>query len=197
MKDILLFISVILTVVSVIPYSRDILQGKTRPNIVSWITWFLLGLVATVAAVAAGEYKAAIFSSAAVMETSLIVVLGLRYGYVKYARFDVVCQVGVLVGLGLWWIFNSPALAVIAVVTIDLIGALPTVRHSWMRPYEETWISYAVCSFAAILALLALNTYNWVSLPYAIYIVLINALITLILLIRGHTIHPVNRSSGA
>lgn len=184
MKAFLLILSVLITVASVIPYIRDILKGTTRPNIASWITWTLLTLVATIAEFAAGEYVTAIFTSAAVVETLLVVLLGMKYGYAKYSKFDAICQMGALSGFVFWLLFNSPAAAVIAVVTIDLIGALPTVRHSWLKPDEETWLTFAMAGIGGLLAIFALTTYNWTSLTYAAYIVVINAVITFVIIHR-------------
>ncbi|MDP4000231.1 MAG: hypothetical protein Q8Q11_02255 [bacterium] len=184
MKDLFLIAAAIITVASVIPYARDILKGTTKPNIVSWLTWTILTAVATIAEFAAHEYTAALFTSSAVLETGLIVLLGLRYGYAQYSRFDAICQIGALSGFLLWWLFDSPALAVIAAVAIDFIGALPTVRHSWLKPGEETWSLYAMACIGGVLAIFALSSYNWTSLTYAVYIVFINFLIASVLILR-------------
>ena len=185
MKNLFLVVATLLTLVSVIPYIKDIIRGSTKPNIVSWITWTLLTGVATAAEIAAHEYVAAIFTGSAVLETGMIVVIGLKYGYVKYTFFDVACQVGAIVGLILWQLFNSPAIGVIASVSIDFIGALPTIRHSWKSPHEETWITYGLCAIGGVFAIAALSNYNWVSLPYAVYIVIIN--LTFVLILIGRT----------
>jgi len=58
------------------------------------------------------------------------------------------------------------------------------VRHAWVRPQEETSSSYALAGAGAVLALFALTTYNWVSLPYAVYIAVINATLVGVLLAR-------------
>lgn len=180
-KDIFLVTASVLTVGCVIPYIRDILRGTTKPNIVSWLTWTILTSIATVAEFADGEYRTAIFTSAAVIETALIVILGLRYGYAKWSKFDTICQIGAFSGFLFWWLFNSPAMAVISVVIIDLIGALPTIRHSWLKPKEETWSAYAIASLGGIFAIVSFSEYNWTSLTYAVYIVFINALLVIVL----------------
>ncbi len=185
MRTAFLVLAALITVIAVIPYARDILKGTTKPNIVSWITWTLLTGIATAAEIAAHEYVAAIFTSAAVIETALIVILGLRYGYVKYTLFDSVCQIGAIVGIILWQLFDSSAIGVMASVTIDFIGAFPTIRHSWKQPGEETWSTYALSGIGGVLAILALQAYNWVSLPYAVYIVLINAALASIIITRS------------
>ncbi|MDB5169817.1 MAG: hypothetical protein JWN82_213 [Candidatus Saccharibacteria bacterium] len=184
MQTFWLILATVVTVGSVIPYARDILKGSSRPNIVSWITWTLLTGIATAAAINAGEYTTAIFTGSAVLETAIIVVLGLRYGYVKYTRFDVVCQVSAIVGIVLWQLFDSPTAGVLASVTIDFIGALPTIRHSWKMPSEETWSTYALAGLGGIFAIFALTSYNWVSLTYAVYIVIINMLLSAIIIYK-------------
>lgn len=184
MKTIFLILATLVTVGSVIPYARDILKGTTKPNIVSWITWTLLTGIATAAEIAAHEYVTAIFTGAAVLETAIIVVLGLKYGYVKYTSFDVVCQLGAIVGIILWQLFNSPPVGVVASVLIDFIGALPTIRHSWKDPGEETWSTYALAGLGGALAIAALTDYNLTSLTYAVYIVLINAVLSFVIITR-------------
>jgi hypothetical protein len=186
MKLIFLIFATVLTLVAVIPYIRDILKGTTKPNIVSWITWTLLTGIATAAEISSHEYVTAIFTASAVIETGIIVVLGLRHGYVKYSSFDVVCQIGAIVGIIAWQLFNSPAIGVIASVSIDFIGALPSIRHSWTNPQEETWLTFCLSSIGGAFAILALSEYNLVSLPYPLYIVAINIIFTAIIILRGN-----------
>lgn len=179
-----LVVASVITLGAIVPYLLDIFKGKTKPNIVSWTTWTLLTVIATFAEFTAKEYTTAIFTSSAVLATGLVVGLGLKYGYSKYSVFDFICQIGALIGLILWWFFNDPALAVIASVTIDFIGALPTLRHSWLRPNEETWITYALSSFGGIFAVLALTSFNFTSLSYPVYMVFSNLLLFTVILIR-------------
>jgi len=170
-----------------LPYIWGILKCNTKPNIVSWITWTLLTGIATSAEIAAHEYIAAIFTGSAMIETLGVVILGLKHGYVKYTNFDIVCQVGAIIGIILWQIFNSPTVGVVASVAIDLVGALPTIRHSWLKPNEETWQTYALSGFGGILALAALTNFNPINSSYAVYIVLVNVLLASLILIRTKT----------
>lgn len=184
MKEIFLVLATVITVAGVIPYCIDILKEKTKPNLVSWITWTLLTLIATAAALSAEEYVAAIFTGAAAIETGLVVVLGLfKRSYVKYSLFDVICQISALIGIVLWQIFDSPGIAVVATVVIDLIGALPTIRHSYQKPDEETWITFALAGLGGVFGVLALETYNLINLPYALYIVMINVITVAVILL--------------
>jgi hypothetical protein len=184
MKLAFLIISTVLTMYSVVPYMRDILKGKTRPNIVTWMTWSLLTGIATAAEIAGHEYFTAVFTGAAAVETAAVVFLGLRHGYVKYTRFDTTCQIAAVVGIILWQLFNSPAIGVVAAVAIDFVGALPTIRHAWLAPGEETWQAFAISGVGSLFAIASFSHYNWISLPYAIYIILANTLLSVIIVGR-------------
>lgn len=184
MKDLLLTLSAIITIAAIVPYIKDIIQGKTKPNITSWITWTLLFIVATIAEYAAGEYRTAIFTASITVETLLVVILGLKHGYAKYTKFDVACQIGALAGFLVWWIFNNPLAAVVLVVLIDLIAAIPTVRHGWVEPNEETWLTFALSGLGGVFAILALTSFSWTSLIYPVYIVVINTLVSGVIIFR-------------
>ena len=99
-----LLVSSVVTIGAVVPYVRDILLGRTKPNIASWTTWTLLFVVATFAEVGAGEYRTAFFTGSISVETALVSVLGGRFGYAKYTPFDASCQVGALSGFLVWWL---------------------------------------------------------------------------------------------
>jgi hypothetical protein len=91
------------------------------------------------ASLADHQYPAAVLSFCSAFGTGLIVVLGLRYGDRKFAALDIVCQAAALAGVVLWLLLDSPVIAVLIMVAIDLIGCVPTIVHSWHKPYEETW----------------------------------------------------------
>ncbi len=187
MKTTFLVIAGVLTVISALPYIIDILKNKTKPNPVSWLTWTILGVVGAYAAYSAGEVNTAIFSLTTSAETLIIVILGYFKSKFKYEKFDIYCQVGALSGLLLWWIFDSPLLAIFAVIIIDFIGALPTLRHCLKKPFEETWQAFAIASIGGFFAILSLHQYNLASFSYPIYIFLIN-IVYVLFIIRGRKI---------
>lgn len=178
MKLLFLIVAAIISIGSVLPYLRDIVKGTTKPNIVSWITWSLLTGIATAAQISAHEFVAAVFSGSATIATTVVVLFGIRYGYVRYTMFDAGCQILAIAGIVLWQLFDSPTIGVLASVAIDFIGALPTFRHAWLKPAEETWQTFAIAGVGGLFGLLALNTFNWITVPYAVYILLANIFLT-------------------
>jgi len=189
MKTVFIIISSILTIAATLPYIVDILKRKTKPRIVSWFTWSLLTAISAAASFSDRQWAAGILSLSASVECMAVVILGLRYGNREFALFDIACQVGALIGLLLWFIFNSPAIAVIAGILIDLIGSLPTLKHAWEKPAEETWITFMLSGLGAVFTVFAATTTRITALANPLYLVVINFAFTGVLLAR----HKVSR----
>jgi hypothetical protein len=179
-----IIISSLLTVCATAPYIFDILKKKTKPRIVSWFTWSLLTGISSAASFSAHQYPAAILSMCASLECLIVVVLGLKYGDREFVLFDIICQIAALLGLILWWLFNSPAIAIIAAIMIDFVASLPTIKHSWENPHEETWLTFALSGLGAAFTLAAVTDYKITSAANPFYLVLINLLITVVLVWR-------------
>ena len=172
MHDILAIAAAIIAVVAAVPYIRDTVKGKTRPNVVTWFTWTLLNIITAIAAFAGGATQTAIFASAVGFCTGLVVITGLRDGIKKYTAFDIACQLLAVVGIVLWRLTDSPELAIAFTITASFIGSLPTYRHAWQLPHEETWQFYALDGFSAVVAAASVAHADFVNLGYPIYIVL-------------------------
>lgn len=183
MRESLAIIGAVIAALGTVPYLIDIVRGKTKPNIVTWLTWTMLTAISGAAALAAGEPKTAALLFGNSFCTGLVVVLGLRYGTAKFSRFDIICQVSALLGLVLWLVFDSPVIGIVVPLVIDFIGALPTVRHSWLKPGEETWQAFMAGVIAPMFTMASLTRLNIASLAFPLYLFLANA--TLVAIIIG------------
>lgn len=183
-KEILAIIAAVIAVFSTVPYLIDIVKRKTKPNIVTWFTWTLLTGIAAAAAFAAGEPKTALLSLGSAICTGAVVILGLKYGIAKLSLFDALCQIGAIAGLILWWIFNTPEIAIAFVLLIDFIAMLPTLRHSWIKPEEETWQTFMIGVVAATFTLIALSQYTFAGLALPLYLWVANLVMALTIIYR-------------
>ena len=188
MKDVALVLSALISILCVIPYCLDIARHKTKPNLVSWITWTLLTGIVMAAQVSEGEYRAAVFSAGLTAATGLIVVLGLWHGYVKYTQFDVICQMLAVFGIILWQVFDDPLIALYTSIVVDFIGLLPTIRHAWQKPGEETWQTFAIGALAPIFGFFALDSYTQINTDYLVYVFFADIILTGIILRRRHVL---------
>lgn len=194
---ILVILSSILTVVGVIPYIVEVVRRHTKPRVVSWFTWSVLTAIACIAAIVEKQYPTAILLFFATIETLLVVILGWRYGDKKIERLDVIFLVGALVGIGLWQVFNSPAVGVIAVVIIDFLGGVPTFIHAWEKPHEETAITFFLASLGALCTLLAVSDWRVTAVAYPLFLIAINLAYTLIIVTRGNIDKSYQKESRA
>jgi hypothetical protein len=183
MDALLISLSGVLTIAAAVPYIVQIMRGKVKPRIVSWFTWSLLTGIACAAAFSDGQIANGILMLCATIEVLIVAILGFRIGDRKFDRLDIFCQAAAVAGLVLWLVFNSPAVAILAAVTIDLIGAIPTFKHSWLRPYEEAWITYSMSGLGALCTMLVITDWQITSVAYPIYLVLANALITALIVL--------------
>jgi len=181
MRELLTLAAGIIVVVSPIPYVVDIVRGKTRPNMV---TWTIINAINMAAAFSAGAWQTGIYALAATIATGTISVLGIWHGVNKYTPFDIVCQVIALLGIPVWLLTKQPALAIAIELCVDFAGGLPTLRHAWRSPGEETLRTFLLSAVAGLLLLISLKQYSFVAVAMPTYIMLFDSAITTTILLR-------------
>jgi len=188
MSEILALIGSLLAAGGTLPYILETIRGKTKPRIVTWLTWSMLTGVAAAAAFADGEALSGIFALLGAIATGSIVAVGLRYGDRSFKPLDIVCMGGVVAGLVLWQVFNSPAIAVWAAIGIDFIGLVPTLKHAWDSPHEETASTFVLVASGGGLATGAIAAGGAVSvtaLGYPLYVAMSMSSCALVVVLRG------------
>jgi len=182
MTPFLIALSGIITISAAIPYMIEIVKGKAKPRVVSWITWALITGIASAASFADGHYASGVLMLCVAIQVSVVAILGFKHGDRKFDRLDVVCQIGAIVGLILWFIFKSPTVAILATITIDLIGAIPTLKHAWLKPHEETWLTYALNGVGGGLTVMIAGSSAVTAIAYPIYVLVIDVVIVAFIL---------------
>jgi hypothetical protein len=188
MRTILIALSSIITVAATVPYLIEIVRGRTKPRVVSWFTWTILIGLGAVAAFTEHQIPAGVLMLCASGQAALVVVLGFRRGDHTFEALDIICLTGALVGLALWLLFDSPTIAVLATVIIDFTGAIPTFKHSWLSPNEETWITYTACSISGGITVLVANIHVVSAVAYPLYIFFADVMMTFLILLSPHRI---------
>ncbi len=184
-KDLFVVISSVLLVIAPIPYIRDILKGKTKPRVVSWLNWALLTAIIATASLSDKQYPAALMAYLLTSYLLIIVVLGWRTGEKQFTAFDIFCQLGVVGCLVLWGIYNSANVAIIAAIFIDFIALMPTLKHAWQKPQEETSAEFILAGIAAFFTLLAAESIKVTSAAFPIYLIFAEAITAGIIIGRG------------
>jgi hypothetical protein len=139
--------------------------------------------IGCIASFTEGQIPSGVLTLAMTLQTGTVVVLLL----VKRAdrtleTLDKWCSVGAVVGLILWPVFNSPTVTIVAMITIDIVGAVPTVRNAWQYPHEEKWVTFLLTGLASAAALVAVGSWEISALAYPLYLLLLYTTLVLVIL---------------
>jgi hypothetical protein len=166
---------------SFIPYILGTLNRKTKPNKATWIIWAVLGVIIAASYWAAGARETAWVPVAYAIGVIIIALLSLKYGEEGWTTLDKACLAGAGTGLALWYWSGDAALALYFTITVDAIGAAPTIKKAYERPESESrtaWLMYLV---ANTLNLFALSEWTLAAASYPVYVFALSAIMSALL----------------
>lgn len=179
---ILVVISVCISFVGSYTYIRDTLQGKTKPNKMSWTLWALAPISGAYIAVDAG---ADMWGSARVFYAGIGPLLILcasfwnPHSYWKLGWFDYVCGAASLMAFYLWLGAESPRLAIVLLALADVFAAVPVFVKAWSFPETESGTIYIVSCCMTIITLPAIPVWNIENSAFQLYLLVVNTLLAL------------------
>ncbi|OGE74293.1 MAG: hypothetical protein A3I07_04515 [Candidatus Doudnabacteria bacterium RIFCSPLOWO2_02_FULL_42_9] len=171
-----------------IPYFVDIFKKRTQPHLYTWLIWAITQYTAAFASLAGGGGWGAGGMFMAATVNTLVFLLALKYGTKNITKSDTIILIGALAAIVVWWQLDQPLIAVIMVTVIDFVGYFPTYRKSWQEPWSETVKSWIGFFIAMCFALLSLQAYNALTLPYVLMVIVSNLTVAVICLIRRQKI---------
>jgi hypothetical protein len=184
LKIVLVIVGVFLTFFVYVFYIRDILAGRTKPHVFSWLVWSITTGIIYALQVSAGAGSGSYITLALLAIVLLVFCLSLKNGKKVIKKIDVVFLCLALLSVPLWLVVHQPVLSIILLCAIDLFGFMPTIRKSWNDPYSETLSLYVITVFRYGLGFFALAEYNIVTWLFPITWVFGNAVFATILIIR-------------
>src|SRR4051812_14104251 len=112
---------------AIIPYLRDVLSGTTRPNIVTWSLWTLIGAVLSYAQYQAGASWTLALLIGSTFSNLIVACVAIRHGQRSYGWIDGICLVMALLAIGAWWWTSNPLFAIVIGVLAEFFAASPTI----------------------------------------------------------------------
>lgn len=190
----LVLLSVCISLSGAFAYIRDMIRGKSKPNLVTWGLWTFAPLIATGAAISSGAdlwSTVRIFISGFGPLLIFVTAFLIRQGYWKLGRFDYLCGALSLVALGVWLIADSPVVAILVAAVADLLATLPTLKKAWKYPETETLYTYFVGIFTAVIVIPAIPIWNIENAAFQVYLLLANISLAFVVL-RGYFLKKIN-----
>lgn len=187
---VLLIAGTILVTLAVVPYIRGVVQGRTKPRVISWAIWAVLISLMAIVSLQDHQTASAALSIVSTICCASVAILAIRQTSFTLTRLERFTLLGAVLGIGFWLIFKNPMLVLLTAVTVDGIAYLPTFVNGWHNPHDEAMSSYVISAAGSFLVLTAaLLTHATVhGLVYPIYSVVFGCIMVGILLTRRFAI---------
>jgi hypothetical protein len=168
-------------------YVISILRGKTQPSRSTWWILTIIGALIFTSSYTMGAKHNMWIQLCYVVGPLIIALLSVKYGYGsrKLLPVDKTCIMGALVCMLIWVIFNSPLVVFMGSIVVDFIALIPTIRKSYYDTDSEdllSWVVETVASLTNALGIAMWMNFSDASWIYALYLLTINGLITMLLI---------------
>ncbi|MCA9373387.1 hypothetical protein KC921_04820 [Candidatus Woesebacteria bacterium] len=175
-------IAVALTIIGHTPYIVDIVKGKTKPHVFTWIVWAVVTILAFIGQWQKGGGAGAWTTGVTGLITIVIAILAFKKGSKDITRTDRVCFIAALVSIIPWYLTKDPTLSIVIITAIDVFAFIPTLRKTIKDAGTETLFTYALNILRHGISLLALANYNIATYLYPIALLTMNSAITYVIL---------------
>lgn len=178
------FISVALILLGDLGYLIYTIQGKVKPNKVTWFLWGLAPLIAFTAQVKQGIGLSSLttFAFGAVPLLIFFASFLNKKAYWKITKFDLICGALAIVGLVLWKITQVGNWAILFAIASDGLAGVPTIVKSYKAPETENYQVYLLNAIGAVVTLFTIKQWDFAHYAFPLYILL--GCSTLFLLIK-------------
>jgi hypothetical protein len=176
-----IYLAATITLVGILVYAYGTLQGKTKPNRVTWILWTVIPLITFSAQVSKDVGISSLFSLAYAVGPLLVVIASFanKHAYWKLTTFDFICGGISVLAIILWLITGDGTVAIVLSILADFAAGLPTLRKGFIDPKSENISAYVTGIISAGITLLTIQHWNLATISFPIYILLDSLLIVL------------------
>lgn len=165
-KLVLVLIAGVLGFVGYVPYFFGITKRETEPHAYTWLIWAITHGIITIGVwYGAGGYPA-INTGLGALACVVVFLLSLRFGSKNITKGDTAALVAAFAAIFIWIFLKSPFWSVFVAVVIDLVGYWPSLRKSYVEPWSESATTWFLFGIAMIFSILALESYNFLTLAY-------------------------------
>jgi hypothetical protein len=177
MREIFGVASLVVSIAANIPYIKEIIGGKVRPERVSWFLWTILGATYYLSAVY--EDGATLFAFGELIGPITIFILSIKYGVGGKSKFDTYSLLVAMAAFILLFVLDGVLVSLLLALLVDAIGVTLTVRKLLIDPASESRNFWGLAGLASVLALLSLQTYTAETLLFPSYVLVVSIFIFL------------------
>ena len=187
-KIVATILSLVLGAVSYIPYIRSMVLRQTTPHPYTWLIWSITtGTAAVGGWYGGGGYGVLLLALWSVL-TFLVFLLSFKYGTKNITKGDVALLVLTFLAILVWWQLHAPLISILMVTAIDAFGYVPTIRKVFEEPWSESLVSWVLFTLTALIGLVALAQYNFLTVVYLGMSATLNTIVMGVCLFRRRNI---------
>lgn len=157
-------------------YIKETIEGKVKPNRISWLLWSIAPMIATGAAISTGVTWAAlpVFMSGFAPFLVFVASFVNKNSYWKLQATDYLCGFLSIIALIVWGLAKEPNVAILLAIISDGLAAAPTLIKFWRYPKTENVNAYAAGLFSAFTSFFAVKMWNFSSYAFPVYLIVLN-----------------------
>jgi hypothetical protein len=175
MLQILGLLGGLLALGSSIPYIKDILLLKVKPQRATFFIWLMLGAIAFFSQLAKGASNSLWLPGLETFGSLIIFILSIKHGVGGLNKRDYVAIIVAIIGLIIWYFTKEAAIALYIVILVDAVGLSLELHKSYTSPETETCLAWILAACGGFLSLLSVGHFNIILLSYPFYLTLANA----------------------
>ena len=152
---------------------------RIRPHAFTQFVYFIVTISVAYGMYAEGDVAAALRMGLPAPLYILILIMTLKQGFEYIKRIDAVMLIFSLMALPLWWLTESPRVAILFLAIVEGFAIIPAFRKAYHLPWEESYLSPLISSLAMVLALIAVTDHFefWATALYLAYWTLLCSLL--------------------
>lgn len=189
-KELFGVFSLLIAVVSYIPYFIALYRKRIHPHAFSYGVWSLLSAIGFCAQVSGNAGPGSWALGFTAFSCGVVAVMAYRNEGLGMTGTDWLSVLGILVAIPLWYYTHDPLPSLIIAVSIDAMGFYPTFRRNYFKPHADMLFMYSMSGLKFAVALFALEQYSAITVLYPAYLFISNFLFVIMVLLRRHIFKP-------
>lgn len=174
-------ISLVISVLGVMPYIFSIFKSGVRPERTTWGIWTVVLLLAVLSYRSAGAGESIWFLIGDLLITGTIFAISLFKGEGGWTKLDITCLAVAALGLVVWQMSHNPLWQMIGTLTADMIAVVPTIKKSLEDPMSDSPTTFIASSIAALIGIFSVGEWNVILLFYPVYLYTANFLVAVVI----------------
>lgn len=176
-------LSFVFSIFGTFTYIKGILEGRVKPNKITWLLWGLIPLIAFFAQISAGVTWPAVMTFTSGFFPLVIFAISFKSKGSKWkiSKLDIICASISILGIILWLNTQDPISAIIFSIIADGFAGIPTITKAFFKPETEDLWGFVFPLLGAVVTLLTLTDWSLAYSAFPLYILGITSLLVILI----------------